>query len=72
MCGINKYVVKSYALDWFIEMQRNTKKLMLKREISDHSLAYGEITGTYTRQINQMVKNELEFQDCCWNVKNKK
>lgn len=65
MNGVHKYVFKIYALDCFIEMPRNTKKLMLKREISDHILAYGEITGTYTRQINQLIKNELEFQDCC-------
>ena len=65
MNGVHKYLFKIYALDCFIEMPLNTKKLMLKREISDHILAYGEITGTYTRKINQMVKNELEFQDCC-------
>jgi hypothetical protein len=38
---------------------------MLKREISDHILAYGEIAGTYTRQIKQIVTNEIQFQDCC-------
>jgi Raf kinase inhibitor-like YbhB/YbcL family protein len=65
MNGVHKYVFRIYALDCLIDMPIKTKKLMLKREISDHIIAYGEITGTYTRQFNQLVKNELEFQDCC-------
>lgn len=65
MNGEHKYVFQIYALDSFIELPIKTKILTFKREISNHILAFGEITGTYSRQINQMEKNELEFQDCC-------
>lgn len=63
--GTHNYIFKIYALDSLLELPANTKKLMLKREMSTHILAYGEISCKYTRQINQLVINEIQYQDCC-------
>lgn len=50
MSGTHHYVFKVYALDCLLNLHANTKKRELEREMSEHILAYGELTGVYGRK----------------------
>lgn len=49
LSGIHHYVFKVYALDTLLHLPENSKKIHLMREMSNHIVAYGELTGIYKR-----------------------
>ncbi len=49
MSGEHHYLFKVYALDSLLTLPDNTKKNQLERAMSGHVLAFGQITGTYSR-----------------------
>lgn len=46
----HRYFFKVYALDTLLELPENTKKYLLERSMSNHILAFGKLTGVYSRQ----------------------
>lgn len=48
--GIHRYFFKVYALDTTLDLPDTTKKPQLEKAISEHIIAFGEITGLYKRQ----------------------
>ena len=49
MNGEHHYLFKVYALDSLLLLPENARKNQLERAMSGHILAYGQITGTYSR-----------------------
>lgn len=47
--GTHRYVFRVYALDTLLDVHPGIKKNEFLKAISDHIVAYGELTGTYTR-----------------------
>ena len=50
MSGTHHYKFKVYALDTLLILPAVTKKFMLERAMSEHILAFGELTGLYKRK----------------------
>jgi hypothetical protein len=48
--GTHHYLFKFYALDALLDLSINTRKLDLEKAMSDHILAFGQITGLYKRK----------------------
>lgn len=49
MSGEHHYLFKIYALDVVLNLQDNAKKIHLERAMAGHILAFGQITGIYSR-----------------------
>jgi Raf kinase inhibitor-like YbhB/YbcL family protein len=47
--GTHRYFFKVYALDAILDLPADTNKLKLKKEMSDHIIAFGELVGVYKR-----------------------
>jgi Raf kinase inhibitor-like YbhB/YbcL family protein len=47
--GTHRYFFKVYALDAVLDLPANTKKLQLEKAMSEHIIAFGELTGLYKR-----------------------
>jgi len=47
--GTHRYFFKVYALDSLLELPADTDKLQLEKAMSEHILAFGELTGLYKR-----------------------
>ncbi len=58
MSGIHQYVYKVYVLDCLLDLNTNTKRKELERAMSDHILAYGELTGYYGRHSNDLFASK--------------
>jgi Raf kinase inhibitor-like YbhB/YbcL family protein len=48
----HRYVFKVYALDSTLELSANSEKPDLERAMSEHILAFGELTAIYKRRLN--------------------
>lgn len=62
--GTHRYVFRIYALDAVLDMPFHTRKFRLQQEFSGHVVAFGELTGLYTKEkkyfsdyINSMNNN---------------
>jgi Raf kinase inhibitor-like YbhB/YbcL family protein len=47
--GTHRYFFKVYALDSLLDLPADTDKLQLEKTMSEHILAFGELTGLYKR-----------------------
>lgn len=47
--GLHHYIFKFYAINTILDISINSKKIDLERAMSDHILAFGQITGLYKR-----------------------
>lgn len=54
MSGSHRYVFKVYALDSLIDLASRSKKTEFLRAINGHVIAYGELTGVYTRKTTSI------------------
>ena len=50
--GTHHYYFKVYALDTVLDIPAGSNKLQLEKAMSDHTIAFGEIIGLYTRARN--------------------
>ncbi|PZR25527.1 MAG: YbhB/YbcL family Raf kinase inhibitor-like protein [Citrobacter freundii] len=48
--GTHRYAFRIYALDMVLDMPFHTHKFRLQKEISGHVIAFGELTGLYTKK----------------------
>jgi Raf kinase inhibitor-like YbhB/YbcL family protein len=48
--GTHRYFFKVYALDSLLDLPPDTKKLQLEKAMSEHIIAFGELTGLYKRK----------------------
>ena len=48
--GIHRYFFKVYALDTLLELPQDTTKHALEKALSEHIIAFGELTGIYKRK----------------------
>jgi Raf kinase inhibitor-like YbhB/YbcL family protein len=60
MSGTHRYVFKVYALDTLLDLKPRSKKNEFMRAISGHEIAYGEITGFYTRKEKEKKPVKME------------
>jgi Raf kinase inhibitor-like YbhB/YbcL family protein len=51
--GTHEYRFKVYALDCILQLPATTRQKDLEKSMAGHILAFGELTGTYQKQINQ-------------------
>lgn len=54
MSGCHHYVFKVFALDTLLNLEPRSRKHDFLRSINGHVIAYGELTGLYTRKSNQI------------------
>lgn len=48
--GTHRYFFKVYALDALLDLPPQTGKLQLEKAMSEHIIAFGELTGLYKRK----------------------
>ncbi len=48
--GTHHYLFKVYALNDLLQLPDNAKKLQLERSMSEKIIAFGQLTGLYTRK----------------------
>jgi Raf kinase inhibitor-like YbhB/YbcL family protein len=50
LSGTHHYLFKIYALNDLLQLPENTKKVELERAMSDKIIAFGQLTGIYSRK----------------------
>lgn len=61
--GTHRYVFRIYALDTILNMPFHTRKYRLQHEFSGHVIAFGELTGLYTKEkkyFSDYISNHLQ------------
>lgn len=48
--GTHRYFFKVYALNKLLDLPGNSKKIELEKAMSEHIIAFGELTGLYKRK----------------------
>lgn len=48
--GMHRYFFKIYALDTLLQLPANAGKTQLEKAMSNHIIAFGELTGLYARK----------------------